>query len=88
MREGQRRREKSKGLTEITRQLTFNDKLKSFPQKTRSFVSTYNLPIKRSPEKGTRSWCEEGTELVRTRYEGSGAPLSIDKGKEKTYSLD
>ncbi len=38
--------------------------------------------MKLSPEEGTRSWYEEGTELVRTRYEGSGAPLSIDKGKE------
>ena len=43
----------------------------------RPFVSNYNIPIKRSPEKGTRSWCEEGAKLIRTKCEGSGGPLSI-----------
>ncbi len=33
--------------------------------------------MKLSPAEGARSWYEEGTELVRTRYEGSGAPFSM-----------
>ena len=41
-----------------------------------------------SPEEGTQSWCEEGPALVRTECEGSGAPLSIDKGNENFDNSD
>jgi hypothetical protein len=41
------------------------------------FQNAHNFPKKLSPEKGVRFWYGVGTVLIRTKYDGSGAPLSI-----------
>lgn len=42
-----------------------------------SLDKPHNFPKKLSPEKGARFWYEQGPELIRTKCEGSGGPLSI-----------
>ena len=46
------------------------------------YQTKFKIPMKLSPDKGTRSWCEEGPALVRRKCEGSGHLYRFDKGSE------